>query len=99
MAFKYGPLDLVFQPKDIESSVLQTLIDYDFKIDHACGGMGSCGTCRIFIDHNVELLPLRNPVEAERAKERGFAPNERLACQLMADREFQFHLPKDRCNS
>ena len=64
-------------------SVLEALLARKIELDHSCGGNGTCGTCRIFIVSGLENLPPRNEIENEFADERGFAANERLACQTV----------------
>lgn len=63
-------------------SVLEVAIRNGIEIAHSCGAMGSCTTCRVFVEHCDEALPGRNELESETAEARGFADNERLACQL-----------------
>lgn len=65
-----------------EDSVLELLLKKDINIDHSCGGMGSCGTCHIFVKSDLTALPPRNEVEQERADDLSFNDDERLACQL-----------------
>lgn len=72
---------VVFESKTQES-VLEVLLEKEFDINHSCGGMGSCGTCRIIVSHPLEDLPERNEIEKEMAEDRGFSHRERLACQL-----------------
>jgi 2Fe-2S ferredoxin len=50
----------------------------------SCGGMGSCGTCRVLIESDPRTLPARTEIEKEMALDRGFLTCERLACQLIA---------------
>lgn len=72
-------LDIPFSK---ESSTLELLLKNDIKIDHSCGGMGSCGTCRVFVRSNLNDLPKRNEIEQERADDLCFEDDERLTCQL-----------------
>ena len=65
-----------------EESVLDVALSNDVWIDHSCGGQGSCTTCRIKILSPLENLSPRTELEKERAEERGFTHDERLACQL-----------------
>jgi 2Fe-2S ferredoxin len=51
---------------------------------HSCGGMGSCGTCRVIVESDLARLPERTLIEQEMADDRGFQACERLACQLEA---------------
>lgn len=71
---------------EIESNESSTLLDlfnaHKISISQSCGGFASCTTCRIFVNKGVEKFPVRNELEAERAKERNFSVNERLACQV-----------------
>lgn len=69
-------------PFSKESSTLELLLKNDIKIDHSCGGMGSCGTCRVFVKSSLNDLPKRNEIEQERADDLCFEDDERLTCQL-----------------
>lgn len=63
-------------------SVLEVALRAGLDIGHSCGGMGSCTTCRVFIEAHHEPLPERGDLELEITEGRGFKENERLACQL-----------------
>lgn len=65
-------------------TVLDVALSNGVELDHSCGGMGSCTTCRVFVESPLENLSERTDLERERAEERGFLENERLACQLEA---------------
>ncbi len=65
-----------------DKTLLENLLKNNINLDHSCGGMGSCGTCRVWIEKNGENLPTRNDVELEFSNERGFESNERLSCQI-----------------
>jgi 2Fe-2S ferredoxin len=68
---------------EAKKSCLDILLDKDIQISHSCGGNGTCGTCRIFIESStLNSASQPSTVEAEFAYERGLKPNERLACQL-----------------
>lgn len=62
-------------------SVLEALLISKTEWEHSCGGMGTCGTCRMIVVDGLDLLPERNEIEEELAQDRGFKQNERLACQ------------------
>ncbi|MAV90007.1 MAG: hypothetical protein CL676_01210 [Bdellovibrionaceae bacterium] len=66
------------------SSVLETALRNKIPLAHSCGGMGSCTTCRVFVEKSVENLNPRTEVEEDIIEGRGFAHNERLSCQLNA---------------
>ncbi len=65
-----------------EESVLEVALREQVEIAHSCGGMGTCGTCRIEIESDIASLPERNEIEQEMANDRGFKNEIRLACQL-----------------
>lgn len=69
-------------PVESESSVLEVALKHKIAIPHSCGGMGSCTTCRVFVEQSPQALPHREEMEQDIAQMRGFAENERLSCQL-----------------
>jgi 2Fe-2S ferredoxin len=80
----------VFKP---EQSVLEVALKNGIEIDHSCGGMGSCTTCRVIVEKSAEPLPERNELEQEIADSRGFHENERLSCQLPAAEGLVVRIP------
>ncbi len=66
------------------ATVLEAVLASGVNLNHSCGGMGSCGTCRILVESPVGELCGRNELEQEMAQSRGFLDQERLACQLTA---------------
>jgi ferredoxin, 2Fe-2S len=63
------------------SSILELILKNQVEISHSCGGMGTCGTCRVEVIEGSARLESPNEVECEIAEERGFREGERLACQ------------------
>ncbi len=61
-------------------------MEHGIVLEHVCGGMASCGTCRVKIHAEAELWPQRNDLESDFAQQRGLADHERLACQVELDR-------------
>jgi ferredoxin, 2Fe-2S len=61
-----------------EENLLLLALRNRIPIATSCGGSGSCGTCRV----TVKCGQVRNDVEQAMADDRGFAPDERLACQI-----------------
>lgn len=74
-------------------TVLEALLDNQHKIDSICGGMGSCGTCHVFVLSGEELLPERNEIENMRAQDLNFVSSERQACQLIAIPNIKIRIP------
>lgn len=65
-------------------SILEAALMSGIEIPNSCGGMGTCGTCRIEIVSGGDDVEPPNEVERETAKEKNFKKNERLACQILA---------------
>ena len=65
-----------------DETVLEALERHKIPVASSCGGMGTCGTCKIDVLSSVDKLEARNEVEAEFAQARSYAPSERLACQI-----------------
>lgn len=78
---QFLPAGKICQVRD-EESILEVALRNGIELPHSCGGMGSCTTCRIFIEHAPMNLPRRNELELDIASMREFADHERLACQL-----------------
>jgi ferredoxin len=63
------------------STILEALLKAEIEIDHSCGGMGTCGTCRIFVEKGLEKFAPPEEAEQEIISDRQFKKNERLSCQ------------------
>ena len=64
-----------------DENLLNLLNANNLSISQSCGGFATCTTCRVFILNGLENCGPRTDIEKERAEERNFALNERLACQ------------------
>lgn len=82
---KYNDAKIEFV-SEIKFKQTQNLLDllsaHKIGISHSCGGFASCTTCRIFVTKGLEYIKPREELEAERAEERSFSAQERLACQI-----------------
>jgi ferredoxin, 2Fe-2S len=74
------PENLVVQASQ-GSTILDALLDAKVEIDHSCGGMGTCGTCRVYVEKGLENFVEPQEAEKEIMADRQFAQNERLCCQ------------------
>lgn len=85
MAFRLEPdgevREVSFSPG---ASVLDTALENEIPISTSCGGMGTCGTCRVWVESAPADLESRNEIEREMALDREFDAAERLACQTSA---------------
>jgi 2Fe-2S ferredoxin len=76
-----------------DESVLQAMLRTKQEIPHSCGGFGTCGTCQIIVQEDPDSLPERNEIESEMANDRGFKKSERLACQLIPNKNLKIKIP------
>jgi len=74
-------------------NLLELLNEHKISINQSCGGFGSCTTCRVIVRSNLKDLQGRNEIEQERASERRFCANERLACQLDIQQALEIIIP------
>lgn len=77
-------------------SLLDVALKSQLPLHHSCGGMGTCGTCRVIIREGLEWLPPPNEIEQEMIQDRGFPPAERLACQLEVEPRAVVIIPEPR---
>ncbi len=64
-----------------EDTLLDVATRSKLPLNHSCGGMGTCGTCRVIVREGLEKLGPPESVEQEIIRDRGFSKIERLACQ------------------
>lgn len=74
-------------------TILEALVREKIEINHSCGGMGTCGTCRIILIKNEDKISFPTELEIDMAIDRGFLENERLACQSYAENNLQIKKP------
>ena len=82
--------DIFYKKND---TLLDALLNSGIEVDHSCGGMGACGTCKVFISHGLEALPPRNSEEIERAQDLSFTNSERLSCQIHPCNGLKIRIP------
>ena len=75
-------------------TVLEIALENKIRIATSCGGMGTCGTCRVEVLESPAGFEDRNEIECEMAKERGFKPLERLACQMQVEPGLLIRIPE-----
>ncbi|MGE0632761.1 MAG: 2Fe-2S iron-sulfur cluster-binding protein [Pseudobdellovibrionaceae bacterium] len=97
-----SPKHMVFWPDarrveiDETQTILETAIENRIDLEHSCGGMGSCGTCRIFVEKGLEKFDPRNEIEMDIAEDRKFLPEERLACQNHVFEGLEVKVPRQK---
>ena len=75
-------------------NLLDVLNANKVSINQACGANGSCTTCRVIVVRGLENLSPRTEIESERAAERQFSDNERLACQTCLLDTVEIEIPQ-----
>lgn len=78
-----------------EENLLDVLNANNISINQSCGANGSCTTCRVIVHSQKENFSSRSEIEIERAEERSFAENERLACQTYLLDSATIEIPED----
>jgi ferredoxin, 2Fe-2S len=66
-----------------DETVLDTARRAGAPIGNSCGGVGVCGRCRVSVLSGAESLSAPTMIETRVASQRGFDPEERLACQAV----------------
>jgi len=70
-----------------EANPNETVLDAarraDAPIGNSCGSVGVCGRCRVRLLAGAENLSAPTTIELRVAGQRGFAADERLACQAV----------------
>ncbi|MGE4158349.1 MAG: adenylate/guanylate cyclase domain-containing protein [Planctomycetota bacterium] len=62
--------------------LLHGALEAGIPLAHSCGGQGRCSTCRVVVIKGLAGCPKRKGKEETLAKQLGFPPEIRLACQL-----------------
>jgi 2Fe-2S ferredoxin len=78
------------------TSVLDVALQNHIDLSHSCGGMGSCTTCRVWVESDPTHLSPRTELEEEIASSRGFDERERLGCQLEPQQNLIVRVPEPR---
>lgn len=65
-------------------SILETALEHGLQLSHECGGMASCGTCRIHVEEGNNYLEFKSKREIHcLLKNNITADGFRLACQCV----------------
>jgi len=81
--------DVTFVPLDRTSPALpnETLLDVarraSVPLGNSCGGVGVCARCKVRVVSGGENLSEPTTMEVRFGTARGFAPDERMACQAV----------------
>lgn len=74
----------------VGSQLLNVLADNQLFVPFACGGAGSCGQCRVnVLQGGGQILPIETSHITRREAKQG----QRLACQVIIDRDLHIQVP------
>jgi len=74
---------------------LEAIKRAEVEIDNSCGGMGSCGTCRVDIVAGGERFLAPGQLETEIFQDQKWKENRRLSCQNLAVTGVTLKIPND----
>ena len=69
------------EDEELKDTILQISLRNEIPHIHACGGNARCSTCRVRVLEGNEYLIEPGQAEQDLARQRGFTPDIRLACQ------------------
>ncbi|HET7437048.1 MAG TPA: 2Fe-2S iron-sulfur cluster-binding protein [Thermoanaerobaculia bacterium] len=78
----FVPLGRTAAAKDNET-VLDLARRAGAPLGNSCGGVGVCARCRVRVLEGAEHLSPATSIEQRFGSARGFAPDERMACQAV----------------
>lgn len=82
MRVTFTPLGTCADAKPDET-VLDAARRAGAPLGNSCGSVGVCGRCRVRVLSGAEALSPPTRIEVRIASQRGFADDERLACQAV----------------
>ena len=82
------------------TSVCDALLDNQVELDHACGKVGACTTCHVFVRSGGQSLnPASESEEDMLDRAWGVEPQSRLACQaIVANADLVVEIPRYSVN-
>ena len=78
----FTPLDKTAEARDDES-LLEVARRAAIPLGNSCGGVGICTRCKVRVVTGAENLSPPTSIESRFGSARGFAPDERMACQAV----------------
>jgi 2Fe-2S ferredoxin len=87
---------------DVEpgTTICDALLDHGVDLEHACGKVGACTTCHVFVTQGFSSLNELDENEEDMLDRAwGLQPNSRLSCQArVAEDELQVEIPRYSLN-
>ena len=78
------PQRLPYQDDGLPGSLLDIALGHGVEIEHACGGVGACGTCHVVVTEGFDTLSQADEAEEDELDAApGLRPTSRLACRAI----------------
>jgi 2Fe-2S ferredoxin len=85
--FEFEPGRLPYDGHGKPQSILDIALNFNFHLEHACGGNCACTTCHIVVKKGKELLNEMDDEEADRLDMAAdLQLNSRLGCQAVIEK-------------
>ena len=79
----------------LPGSLLDIALSHGIHIEHACGGVGACGTCHVIVESGMENLSEPSEEELDRVEQApGNTPDSRLACAAVVRGDVTCRIPQ-----
>ena len=84
VSVEVDPADYPFGREGEPGSILDIALANGVRIEHACGGVGACGTCHVIVDAGLDNLAEPDDDELDHLDlALAATPNSRLACRAV----------------
>lgn len=88
------PADYPYGDHGAGGSLLDIALASGILIEHACGGIGACGTCHVIVEEGMENLSEASDDELDVVElAPGNRPNSRLACLAVVEGDVAVRIP------
>lgn len=96
---EFAPSGATFEVAE-DTTICDALLEHGVEIEHACGKVGACTTCHVYVKQGLNSL---NPPEENEEdmldRAWGLQPNSRLSCQaVVATTDLEVEIPRYSIN-
>ena len=90
----FQPLGAVVQTEE-GKSVLETALEHEIHLEHACGGFAACTTCHVIVEQGEDNLSELEELEEDMLDNvEGGSLRSRLGCQAKISGDVVIKIPK-----
>jgi 2Fe-2S ferredoxin len=84
--FEFDPEGLPYKGHGKPHSLLDVAMNFNFHLEHACGGSCACTTCHVVVKDGAKYLSEMEDDEMDRVEQAAdYQLNSRLGCQAVID--------------